>query len=299
MAQNNMRLAALRRFATAITLLTIFGLLLLGFEASYAYVLVALAAGYAMELILETLEANIQKRPLRYSGGIVNFIDFLLPAHITSQAVAMLLYPNEQLWVMAFASAMATGSKYIFTLTIGDKKRHFLNPSNAGISISLLLFPWIGISPPYQYTENFSGAVDWVFPVFFIIFGTFLNARYAKRILLVGAWLVAFAAQGYLRAWYFDTPAFAELEMMTGVAFLLFTFYMVEDPGTTPYSASGQIMFGVSVALMYAIFMMLHIVFGLFFSLFAVCLLRGMYLYVSNLRFFKPSAYQTVGDVKL
>lgn len=280
--KKDMRLAALRRFAVAITALTVFGLLVLGFEEAYAYPFVALITGYLVEILLETLEAWSKGRKVRYSGGVVPFINFLLPAHITSQAVAMLLYANEQLWVIAFASAFANGSKYIFRLKIGDKYQHFLNPSNSGIAVTLILFPWVSISPPYQYTENFSGSIDWILPAFFIVFGTFLNARYARRIPLIVAWLIAFAAQGILRAWYFDTPMITELEMMTGVAFLLFTFYMVEDPGTTPFKPLGQVVFGVSVAVAYAIFMMLHIVFGLFFALVSVCIIRGIYIYIVN-----------------
>jgi len=278
----DMRLAALRRFATAITALTIIGLLLLGFEESYAYVLVSLIAGYFMDLVLETLEAWSNGRKVRYRGGFIPFVNFLLPAHISSLAIAMILYPNEQLWPIAFASALAGGSKYIFRLKIGDKVRHFLNPSNTGIAMTLILFPWVSIAPPYQYTENFSGALDWLLPVIFIVFGTLLNAIYARRIPLIVAWLIAFVIQGMLRAWFFETPVIAEMEMMTGVAFLLFTFYMIEDPGTTPFKPLGQVMFGVSVAAVYAVFMMLHIVFGLFFALFAVCILRGMYLYTIN-----------------
>jgi hypothetical protein len=277
----DMRLAALRRFAAAITALTIIGLWLLGFEEAYAYVFVSLAAGYFMDLVLETLEAWTNGRKARYQGGFVAFVNFLLPAHISSLAIAMLLYPNEQLWPIAFASALAGGSKYIFRLKIGPKVRHFLNPSNTGIAITLILFPWVSIAPPYQYTENFSGALDWLLPIIFIIFGTLLNAVYARRIPLIGAWLSAFALQAVLRAWFFETPVLAELEMMTGVAFLLFTFYMIEDPGTTPFKPLNQIVFGISVAVAYAILMMLHIVFGLFFALFAVCILRGMYLYLS------------------
>ncbi|MEK8020001.1 MAG: hypothetical protein VSS75_024270 [Candidatus Parabeggiatoa sp.] len=274
----DMRLAALRRFAAAITALTIIGLWWFGFEEAYAYVLVSLAAGYFMDLVLETVEAWSNGRTARYRGGFMAFMNFLLPAHISSLAIAMLLYPNEQLWPIAFASALAGGSKYIFRLKIGDKYRHFLNPSNTGIAITLILFPWVSIAPPYQYTENFSGALDWLLPVIFIIFGTLLNGLYARRIPLIVAWLSAFAVQGVLRAWFFETPVLAELEIMTGVAFLLFTFYMIEDPGTTPFKARGQIVFGVSVAAAYAILMMFHIVFGLFFALFAVCIFRGVYL---------------------
>jgi len=134
----------------------------------------------------------------------------------------------------------------------------------------------------HQYTENFSGALDWLLPVIFIVFGTLLNAIYARRIPLIVAWLSAFILQGVLRAWFFETPMMAEVEMMTGVAFLLFTFYMIEDPGTTPFKPIGQVMFGISVAATYAVLMTFHIVFGLFFALFAVCILRGMYLYTIN-----------------
>jgi enediyne biosynthesis protein E5 len=235
-----------------------------------------------MDLVLESVEAWSNGRTARYRGGLVPFINFLLPAHISSLAIAMLLYPNEQLAPIAFASALASGSKYIFRLKIGDKYRHFLNPSNAGIAITLILFPWVSIAPPYQYTENFSGTLDWVLPVIFIIFGTMLNGFYTRRLPLIVAWLSAFALQGVLRAWFFDTPVLAELEMMTGVAFLLFTFYMIEDPGTTPFKPVGQVVFGVSVAIAYAILMIFHIVFGLFFALFAVCIIRGLYLFLRN-----------------
>jgi len=274
----DLRLAALRRFATAFTLFTIIGHWLLGFEPSYAQVVVSLMAGYSMDLLLETIDAWAHGKSPRYRGGFVAFVNFLLPAHISSLAVALLLYPNEQLWPIAFASALAIGSKFIFRIKMGDKYRHFLNPSNTGITITLLLFPWIGITPPYQYTENLTGLADWIIIAFFLVFGLFLNARYARRVPLIVGWVSGFILQALLRSWYFATPVLAGLEMMTGVAFLLFTFYMIEDPGSTPSQPWPQVLFGGTVAAAYGILMMLHIVFGLFFALFTVCLLRGLYL---------------------
>jgi predicted signal transduction protein with EAL and GGDEF domain len=55
---------------------------------------------------------------------------------------------------------------------------------------------------------------------------------------------------------------------------------MVTDPATTPNGTWGQIAFGVAVALTYGVLMILHVVFGLFFSLTIVCALRGIGLYV-------------------
>ena len=135
------RLAGLRRFALAITALNLLGHTLLGFEAAYAYPLVALATGYSTELLLEVVEASVQQRPLAFWGSPQTFIDYLLPAHITSLAIAMLLYSNASLWPIALATAIAIGSKAIFRVAVRGQSRHFLNPSNFGISSFSSFFP--------------------------------------------------------------------------------------------------------------------------------------------------------------
>jgi hypothetical protein len=66
---------------------------------------------------------------------------------------------------------------------------------------------------------------------------------------------------------------------MTGVAFMLFTFYMVTDPATTPERPAAQIAFGASVALVYSLLVMNHTVFGLFVALVIVCVARGLGMY--------------------
>lgn len=278
------RLAGLRRFAIAITFLNILGHTVLGFEQSWAQPLVALATGYSVELLLESVDAWVNGFKPRYLGSVGQFIDFLLSAHITSLAIAMLLYANERLFPIAFAVAVAIGSKAIFRLKVGEKSRHFLNPSNFGISVTLLLFPWIGIAPPYQFTENLSGWADWILPVIIICSGTFLNARFTRKLPLLAGWLGAFVLQAILRSAIFHNPLIPALLPMTGVAFLLFTFYMVSDPGTTPLKPRDQVIFGASVGFAYGILMMFHIVFGLFFGLTLVCCLRGFILAIEPLK---------------
>ena len=70
---------------------------------------------------------------------------------------------------------------------------------------------------------------------------------------------------------------------MTGVAFILYTFYMVTDPATTPNKPREQFLFGASVAVAYGFLMVFHIVFGLFFALTIVCTLRGLGMFVHEL----------------
>ena len=279
MKAQDFRLAALRRFALAISILTLLGHSFLGFEQSYAYVFVSLITSYSMEILLETASAWTAKRKPYYRGGFIALVNFLLSAHITGLAVAMLLYSNEQLWPIAFAAAVAAGSKHIFTVMTERGKKHFLNPSNTGISVTLLLFPWVGIAPPYQFTENISGSADWIFALFICFVGSFLNIRFTKKMPLILAWFAGYALQAVIRSYFFDASLLAALNPMTGLAFLLYTFYMISDPGTTPFKTSHQIVFGFSIALVYSFLVMLHIVFGWFFALLIVCSIRGAYLY--------------------
>lgn len=274
------RLAALRRFAIAITILNILGHTVLGFEQSWAQPLLALATAYSTELLLELVNAWSQRRSPQFAGGLGRLVTFLLPAHISGLAVAMLLYANDRLWPIVFATAAAIASKVIFRAPVGKGVRHFFNPSNFGITLTLLLFSWVGIAPPYQFTENLDRIGDWLLPAIIIISGSFLNSKLTHRMPLIIAWLCGFALQAVTRSFVFDTPLLAPLLPMTGMAFILYTFYMVTDPATTPNGTWGQIAFGLSVALAYSLLMVFHIVFGLFFALTIVCTLRGIGLYV-------------------
>jgi hypothetical protein len=71
---------------------------------------------------------------------------------------------------------------------------------------------------------------------------------------------------------------------MTGVAFVLFTNYMITDPGTTPTPARAQFMFGSSVGFVYGALMLFNVTYTLFFAVCIVCLTRGMYWWLRSLR---------------
>lgn len=277
------RLGGLSRFAAAITILNIAGHLFLGFEQSWMTPLVALAAAYGTELLGETCEAVAQNRRPRFAGSIVDGVKFLLSAHISGLAVGMLLYACEQLWVVAFAAGTAIASKYILRVAVNTGgrcvSRHFFNPSNLAITITLLLFPLVSIAPPYQFTENTWGFVDWLLPLIVICTGSYLNTKATGRMPLILAWVAAFAAQALLRSAINGTPWTAGLMPMTGFAFILFTFYMITDPATSPSRPRNQVVFACAVAFFYGVLMQLHVVFGLFFALTAVSAIRGGILY--------------------
>jgi enediyne biosynthesis protein E5 len=277
------RLGGLRRFAIAITVLNILGHAFFGFEQSLAQPVAALAAAYSVELLLELIDARCNRRALRFmGGGARRFTDFLLSAHITGLACAMLLYANEALGPVVFASVVAICSKCLLRVPAERGTRHFFNPSNFGITVTLLVFSWVSIAPPYQFTENMLGVGDWILPAIIVCTGTFLNARFTHRLPLIAAWLGGFVAQAALRSLLFDTSFVAGLMPMTGVAFILYTFYMVTDPATTPAGRREQIVFGFSVAATYGVLLVAHVVFGLFFALTIVCTIRGLWMFAKR-----------------
>jgi hypothetical protein len=278
----DLRLGALRRFALAITIFNILGHTVLGFEQAWAHPIVALAAGYSTELLLEWIDARVNGRRLRFERRLGSLVDFLLPAHISSLAVAMLLYPSQRFAPIAFATVAAIGSKYFFRVSFEGRSRHFFNPSNFGITLTLLTFHSVAIAPPYMFTENLRSTGDWLLPVVLVCTGSFLNIRLTKRWPLITAWLITFALQALLRSTFGHTPTLSALAPMTGLAFLLFTFYMVSDPSTTPMSKWGQAVFGAGVAATYGLLLTSHVVYTLFFALSIICVLRGVSLYVAE-----------------
>jgi enediyne biosynthesis protein E5 len=278
------RLGGLSRFAFAITILNLAGHAFLGFEQSWLTPFVALATAYSTEMIGETIDSRACGRPSRYAGSFLNVVKFLLPAHITGLAVGMLLYAAENVAAIAFATATAIASKYVFRVTTGTDInhrpmiRHALNPSNFGITVTLLLFPTVGIAPPYQFTENTYGIVDWILPLIIICTGSYLNIKATGRMPLIAAWVLAFALQAVVRATINGTPVVAGLLPMTGFAFVLFTFYMITDPATSPSKLESQVWFAAAIAACYAVLMQLHIVFGLFYALTIVSVVRGVWI---------------------
>ncbi|MEU8521287.1 enediyne biosynthesis protein [Streptomyces sp. NBC_01216] len=275
---------ALRRFAISISVLNIFGYTILGFEQPWTWPFIALATAYSVEIVLEILGARSEGRAPRFAGGgFKGLVEFLFPAHITALAVNMLTYVNDLVWVMVFGVIVAVGTKWVLRAPVKGRLRHFMNPSNFGIAVILLLFPWASIAPPYHFTEYLDGGFDWLVPAIIITLGTMLNAKLTERMWLILAWVGGFALQAVVRGLLFDTSIPAGLAMMTGVAFVLFTNYMITDPGTTPSSKWGQMAFGGSVATMYGVLTAMSVAYGLFFATALVCAIRGAFLWTADI----------------
>ncbi|MBF6225153.1 enediyne biosynthesis protein [Nocardia abscessus] len=279
------RYLALRNFAISITVFNLIGFPLLGFEQPFLWPFIALATAYSTEIGLEVLAAWAYKRRPAFLGrGPRGLFEFLLPAHITGLAFNFLTFAHDKLWPVIFGIVVAVGTKWVLRAKINGKMRHFMNPSNFGVVVCFLVFPMIAVAPPYHFTEYITGPADALIVLGLLMTGTLLNAKLTLKMPLIMAWVGAFALQAIVRGLVEpNVSILAGLSMMTGLAFVLFTNYMVTDPGTTPSGKKQQIMFGASVGIMYGVVTALHISYGLFIALVIVCGARGVYWWARGL----------------
>jgi enediyne biosynthesis protein E5 len=274
------RYFALWYFTSLLIFWNILGHTVLGFEQSHIQSLVGVATAIILQFLLEWIDARASRRKPRFAGSWADLINFLPPAIIPGLAVTMLLYPNERLMPVIFGVGVAICSKVMFRAPVADgKTQHIFNPSNLGIVATLLLFPSIGVAPPYHFTENLTGMWHWALPGFVLATGLIVHGLFTGRLILVLTWLVAFVIQGQLRSWYFGTSWIVPLTPMTSAAFMVFTLYMIPDPATTPVKPLRQVLFGIAIAAVYGVLLVVHMVYCLFIGLAIVCAMRGVSLY--------------------
>jgi hypothetical protein len=272
------RYMALRNFAISISIFNIFGYTLLGFEQPWLWPILAIIVAYATEFTFEMISSWANRRPPRFlDNGVRGLVIFLLPAHITALAVNMLVYANNQFWPVAFGVIVGVSAKHVLQAPIAGRMRHFMNPSNLGIVAILICFSrWASIAPPYEFTENANFYFRIMIPLILATSGTVINAMLTRKMPLLLGWMGAFAIQAFVRHWLWHVALYSALGVMTGVAFVLFTNYMISDPGTTPFKPRPQFMFGSACAVVYGILMLFNVVYTLFFAITIVCALRGL-----------------------
>jgi hypothetical protein len=146
-----------------------------------------------------------------------------------------LLLRAPRVEVMVAAAAIAIASKFV--VRVGD--RHLWNPTNLAIVVMLALdLGWV--SPAQWGTAAYFGlAVAGA--------GSFVVTR-AARLDVVAAFLASWAALLLGRALWLGDPLAIPLRQLRGGALLIFAFYMISDPKTTPRTRAGRIAFAAVVA---------------------------------------------------
>ncbi|WP_436759954.1 enediyne biosynthesis protein UnbU [Streptosporangium sp. V21-05] len=313
---------AFRRLAESLTVITVLGHTVLGFEQSCLAPVVGVLTGVTAEFALETVEAWSRRRPPRYLGvPRARVVAFFLPSYVCGLLCAMLLYGNGHLMPVVLAVLIGVGGTYVFRVTPAPQTprvpraretpetvreagrarqasedapgRPFLNPAALGVVAVPLLFPWVGLAPAYQFTAWVSGPFDLVVPLAVLAWGTAVNARLAGRLPLVLGWVCGFVLQALVRGGLTDMSTVGALLPMTGTAFALYTGYLIVDPATSPAKPRDQVAFGLATAAVHGLLVHFHAVSGLFLALVLVGAGRGLRVAL-RARFRPPGASRPV-----
>jgi Na+-transporting NADH:ubiquinone oxidoreductase subunit NqrB len=154
---------------------------------------------------------------------------------ITGLSLSLLLRAGDP-WVFALAAVIAIGSK--FALRVDGK--HIFNP--AGFAIVALLFtaPDVWISPGQW------GSAVWFAAL--LCFFAILVLSAARRADVAIFFFLSHAGLLLARAWWLGDPLAIPLHQLQSGSRLIFTFFMISDPRTTPDSRLGRFIFALSVA---------------------------------------------------
>ncbi|MCY7410367.1 MAG: RnfABCDGE type electron transport complex subunit D [Chitinophagales bacterium] len=166
----------------------------------------------------------------------------LKSAIISALSLTLLLKTNLILVIM-LAAFLSIASKFIFTFKIVEGKKHFFNPTNFGIILTILITGNAWISPG-QWGSN----ALLVFGIGILGLAVLIKV---KRLDVALAFFITFCLLNFTRSvlilgW--QTDFF--LHQFTSGTLLLFTFFMITDPVSTPSHSKARIVWAVLVAML-------------------------------------------------
>ncbi len=155
---------------------------------------------------------------------------------ISALSLCLLLRTNS-ITLLLLAPIITISSKFLFRW----REKHLFNPTNFGLVTLLLLTEQIWVSPGQWGNGTllallFAGLGSWVI-------------YQANRADITLAFLIFYAIILFGRASWLGDPLTIPLHQLQSGALLLFAFFMLSDPKTTPDSRAGRLLFALLVAL--------------------------------------------------
>ncbi|HXA15936.1 MAG TPA: RnfABCDGE type electron transport complex subunit D [Thermoanaerobaculia bacterium] len=147
-----------------------------------------------------------------------------------------LLLRSESLILLLTGAVIAVASKFI----IRFHGKHLFNPTNIAIVALMLVSKHVWVSPGQWGNVAFFG--------FLIACIGGLVVNRAARSDVTYAFIVAWSALVIGRSLWVGEPLTIPIHRLENGALLLFTFFMISDPKTTPDSRAGRILFATLVA---------------------------------------------------
>ena len=230
--------------------LLVYGLLFLGFDLTGASALATIGASLLTQYLCTRL------------FGLPAFE----PRSALNTALSLCLLFRCTHWGVAAAiAAVSIASKF----ALRWHGKHLFNPSNFGIVLALLL--GIGWVSPAQWGQ-------WTLFAFLLAAaGLFVVTRAARWDVSL-AFLLTYITLVFGRSLWLGDPLTIPAHRLQNGALVLYSFFMISDPRTTPDARPARLLFGALVAFgaWYWQFRLFHVN-GLMYALFAVSLLTPLF----------------------
>ncbi|MGE0408656.1 MAG: RnfABCDGE type electron transport complex subunit D [Amphiplicatus sp.] len=201
----------------------------------------------------------------QWAGTALNAMRFDWRSPLITTLSLSLLLRADGLLPLMIAAAIAIGSK--FALRLNNK--HIFNPANAGI-VAMLLTTDAAWTTPGQW-----GTALW-FAIFIALAGALVTYK-ATRLDVPLIFLGAYAFLLFARALWLGDPLAIPLLRLQNGALILFAFFMISDPKTTPDGKALRAAFSAGAALIaYVLTFHFYVTDGLFYALAMMCLIRPL-----------------------
>jgi enediyne biosynthesis protein E5 len=207
------------QIVTLATLLA-YGMAWLDFDVTPERVVLLLASALATQALCDRLAST----PFNPKSALISGLSLCLLLRTNSQAVAIA------------AAVVTIAAKFVFRV----RGKHIFNPTNGGIVAMMLLTNAVWVSPG-----------QWGSAVFFAFLMGCAGGIVVNRVAradVTYAFIAFYCALVFGRSLYLGEPLAIPLHRLESGALLLFTFFMISDPKTTPDSRAGRVLFAALVA---------------------------------------------------
>jgi hypothetical protein len=167
-----------------------------------------------------------------------------LSALVSSLGICILVRADS-LWVHPLLVGVAMSSKYLIRSGSDASRSHFLNPANLAAFAAWAWLPGAWLSPGQWGSESLAA-------LWFMALGGLVTQRVSRwdvSLTFLGAWALLLALRLWALDYAWNPGAAMWLQQIGNGAVLLFAFFMISDPMTTPQRRSVRLGYAVLVAL--------------------------------------------------